>query len=207
MQNNSNYWDNYYKNNDVTNTPWSGNASVFFENIWSKFSLPKTGNLLDVGCGRGEKTRQLASMGLKVYGFDVSQTAIAEAINASKETVDAPTFFASDAADIGNAPEIKDVSFDVIVDLVATQFLSKEEKLKYLEGLKSHVKTGAKYLLNTFIKDCDEDKMEEYTPWVREIAQSPQMIEETYLVYFDQKELLSKVTPQGKVGTYILSAK
>jgi len=207
MQNNSNYWDNYYKNNDVSNTPWSGSAAVFFDNIWSKFNMPKTGNLLDVGCGRGEKATQLASMGLKVYGFDVSKTAIDEAIEISKATKSAPTFFVSDASEISNAVEIKGVSFDVIVDLVATQFLSKVEKLKYLEGLKSHVKIRTKYLLNTFIKDSNEDKMDKYTPWVREIAQSPQMIKETYLVYFDQQEFLSKVTLQGKVGTYILSAK
>lgn len=164
---------------------------------------------MDVGCGRGDKAIFLAdNYDFKVWGFDVSEVAINEAGKASKSMKNRPIFFASDAKDLDKASEIKGVNFNVIIDLVATQFMSEDDKKSYFKVLENHIiKHETFYILNTFVKDNDQDQMKGYVEWVKDIAQSPEMMKETYFKYFNIEDEWVRLTPKGKVGTYILVAK
>ena len=208
MQSKSQYWDQFYKKNDPENTPWTGSSEQFLNNIWDKFSLPDEGNLLDVGCGRGDKAIFLAdNYNFRVWAFDISEIAIKEAKEASKSMNNHPIFFVSDAEDLAQAVEIKGVKFNVIIDFVSTQFMPDQNKIDYLKALRSHIiPRETFYLLNTFVKDNEQDMMKGYAEWVKKIAQSPEMVEDTYLKYFSIEEEWVRLTPKGKVGTYILLA-
>jgi len=198
-----NYWDNYYKKNSPQTVPWTGVHEVFFDKVWEKYDLPKSGSILDVGCGRGDKAFYFANKGYYVWAFDIAKSAVKEAEKASINKN--PVFFVRDATKIGDASEIKDVRFDIVLDLVTSQFLDKESKTKYLKGLKKYLKTNQTYyLLTTFIKKDGDDPMDGYAEWVKKIAQSPKDLEEIYMKYFEIIGQMERETPKGKVGTFIL---
>ncbi|MEJ2619936.1 MAG: class I SAM-dependent methyltransferase [Candidatus Thiodiazotropha sp.] len=73
---------------------WGGDARIAtgpsqVERILAKSYVPKSGKVLDLGCGEGHLSRLLAAHGYLVTGVDVSETAIAWALEkeAGKRTV------------------------------------------------------------------------------------------------------------------------
>lgn len=187
-----NYWVEFHKNKKGLNSPWNHPGEKLLNFLFKKYDFPKSGNVLDVGTGTGSKAITLANMGFGVWAFDVTKEAFEEAQRNHREI----NFFVSDAAAIGEAKEIKDVKFDIIFDLLVTQFISKEEKEKYLAALQNHLKPNSYYILQTFYKGEGVEPSE--IPWVNKVSQSREDIEEIYGKYF---KIIDLTTKDGGKGT------
>jgi len=94
--------------------------------------FPRTGSVLDIGCGCGREAIALAKMGYKVSAVDVAagQIAVAKA-NACRQQVQI-TFAQSDGVSI----PFRDALFDVIVlwSQVLGNMASRKEQLRLLEA-------------------------------------------------------------------------
>jgi 2-polyprenyl-3-methyl-5-hydroxy-6-metoxy-1,4-benzoquinol methylase len=60
---------------------WGGNDRLAYEHQWIEHlfaygEIPKTGEVLELGCGEGHLARLLAEKGYSVLGVDISPTAL-----------------------------------------------------------------------------------------------------------------------------------
>ena len=70
------HWEARYRERE---TPWDdGQPWGPLPDLLNRFA-PPGGRLLDIGCGLGGKAAQMASLGYRVLGVDISQAAIDEA--------------------------------------------------------------------------------------------------------------------------------
>ena len=70
------HWEARYRERE---TPWDdGQPWRPLPDLLNRFA-PPGGRLLDIGCGLGGKAAQMASLGYRVLGVDISQAAIDEA--------------------------------------------------------------------------------------------------------------------------------
>lgn len=87
-----------------------------------------SGTLLDLGCGDGKLTIQFAKKGLKVYGIDISSTAISWAADRSKsQSIDA-NFQVGNVLNLPFSSE----KFDVIIDSFCFHCIIGEDRKKFL---------------------------------------------------------------------------
>jgi len=203
-----NNWDDYYTKNKPEDIPWTGASEIFLGKIWKKFNLSLKGNILDIGCARGDKSIFLASKGYKIWGIDISEVAVNISKEASKNLKNKPEFITADISKLNEVDEIKGVKSDAILDLSLSQFLKSDEKEKYLEKLSKYLKHDQTfYILLTFAKDDESDKQEEIADWVKQIAQSHKEVESIYGKYFKSLDKSRSYSNKGKSDTYILKAK
>lgn len=160
---NNTYWNNYYSTTEPQAIPWKGNSEVLLQKIISKYKLPTQGDVLDIGCGTGEKADFLQKLGYNVDAFDISEVAIEKA----KELNPDVNFFVADA---GAITDVK--KFDIIVDLLASQFVL--DKTEFLKTLPKILKQGGFYILIHFGEGV------EMTPGLKKIARTPEQIKEDY---------------------------
>lgn len=201
------YWDNYYKSRRPQEIPWTGVQVEFFNRLWKKFKLPNHGTLLDVGCGRGDKAIFFAKKGFRVWAFDISETAIKEAKKAS-ENLGNPLFFVADATRLEQVKEIKDVKFDIVLDKLASQFLSRTEKRTYLSALQQNLKPETIFILQCFGKRKQKSQFENLPKWIKEISLSPEDVKEVYGTMFNVVSHERKITGKGHVvDTYVMQVK
>lgn len=189
---NNKYWKNYYKNKSPEEIPWDNPGDKFFNFLFNKYDLPKKGNVLDVGTGTGKKAATLAKKGYKVWAFDTTEEGFSEIKNSNAKV----NFFVADAENIGSAEEIKGIKFNIVFDLLTSQFLSIKEKKSYLTGLNPHLSTNSYYILQTFYKG--NNVKPSHIPWVNKVVQSKKDIEEIYGKYFNIIDISIK---EGKKGT------
>lgn len=75
--------------------------------------IPKSGHLLEIGCGAGNVSLELAARGYEVVGVDFSNTAIRWAIENAKASNASVDFH---LADVTNLSIFKSDSFDLVYD-------------------------------------------------------------------------------------------
>lgn len=97
---------------------WGGpdrmaSGHIWLERLFSYRDLPRSGRVLDLGCGEGHYSRMLAESGYGVIGVDVSETAIAWAKEKLAETDFEIDFF---ALDLTQPDILQNEQFDLITD-------------------------------------------------------------------------------------------
>lgn len=98
-----------------------------------------TGTVLDAGCGSGENALYIASLGLPVLGFDVAETALAQArAKAAERGIDAE-FVTADALRLERLGR----RFDSVVDSGLFHTFDAEERPAYTASLASVTEPGA----------------------------------------------------------------
>ena len=97
-----------------------------------------SGTILDAGCGTGENTLYIASLGLRVLGVDVAETALALAREKARERGIDAEFAAADALELGRLGR----SFDAIVDVGLFHTFDAGERRRYVESLASVATPG-----------------------------------------------------------------
>jgi SAM-dependent methyltransferase len=98
-----------------------------------------SGTVLDAGCGSGENTLYVASLGLPVLGIDVAETALARARRKAADRGIEAEFAAADALNL----ERLDRRFDTVLDCGLFHTFDGEERLGYVTSLASVTGPGA----------------------------------------------------------------
>jgi SAM-dependent methyltransferase len=103
-----------------------------------------SGAVLDAGCGTGEHALLLASLGLRVLGVDVAETALAMAREKARERGLDVEFAVADALNLGRL----DRRFDTILDCGLFHTFDASERPAYVNSLASVIKDeGRVYVL------------------------------------------------------------
>jgi SAM-dependent methyltransferase len=98
-----------------------------------------TGKVLDAGCGSGEHTILLTSLGYDVLGIDFSPTAVEQARqNAATKGVDA-RFEVADAMDLAGGP-----GYDTIVDSALFHIFDDADRPRYVRSLHAACRPGGR---------------------------------------------------------------
>jgi SAM-dependent methyltransferase len=100
--------------------------------------------VLDAGCGTGENTLHIASLGLPVVGFDVAQTALSMARAKAADRGIKAEFIAADAFNL----ERLGLRFDTVLDCGLFHTFNADERPRYAVSLASVTKhNGTLYVL------------------------------------------------------------
>jgi SAM-dependent methyltransferase len=150
------FWDNEYKN------PEHLKLSVVQSEDLEKFTrwvirrsredvLAPKAEVLDVGCGNGRNLIFLANtFGTKGTGYDISKTAIAQAMAASKGLGLSYT-----ARTISGPLTVPDNSQSLVLDMMSSHFLNGEERLMLRDEIHRTLLPGGLLFMKTFLKDED----------------------------------------------------
>jgi SAM-dependent methyltransferase len=133
-------WDASYLNGPA---PWDiGQPQPAIARLASEGGF--MGPVLDAGCGTGENTLLIASLGLQVLGMDVAETAIAIAREKAKNSGLDIEFAVADAFHLNQLRR----SFDTVLDCGLFHTFNSEERTEYLASLASAIKhNGTLYVL------------------------------------------------------------
>lgn len=143
-------WDAAYRNEIFAGPPpWNiGDAQPEIVALIDAGKL--TSPILDVGCGVGDNSLELASRGYDVVGIDLSQTAIAAAKKAADERgLGSVTFIQGDVTKLGD-----DATFHSILDCTLFHSLPLEVRDEYLRGIHRAAAAGASLQMLVFTTDA-----------------------------------------------------
>ena len=104
------------------------------------------GAVLDAGCGTGENALHVASLGLRVLGVDVAQTAVALARIKAQERGIPAEFALADAF----ALQRLERTFETVLDCGLFHTFDDEERLRYVWSLTSVTAPGARLYVLCF---------------------------------------------------------
>lgn len=143
-----NIWENFYQKTKESKLPWGNKADGEVKEIVERIK-PKS-KILDLGCGNGKNSFYLEKKGFQVYGIDLSETAIKEAKDKTKNK---KNFI------VGNALKLpyKDDFFDAILDIGCYHSIKYKDREKYLSEVDRVLKKDGKLFLR-----CFSDKNSEY---------------------------------------------
>ena len=96
------------------------------------------GVVLDVGCGTGDNALHVASLGRRVVGVDVAETAVAIARNKAEERGLAAEFEPADALALKRLGRV----FDTVLDSALFHTFDRDERRAYAAGLASVTAAG-----------------------------------------------------------------
>jgi len=108
---------------------------------------------LDLGCGTGNYSIYLATMGFNVTGIDISPTAIKIAQENAKKRGVKCSFFVADV--LGNLNEVKG-KFDFVYDWELLHHILPEQRRIYIENVQRILNSGGKYLSVCFSEKDSE---------------------------------------------------
>lgn len=143
-------WDEFYKNTPPDKIPWGKVQADFFVELLSSGKLGEGGDAIDLGCGVGRKSIQLAKRGFNVVGVDIAEEAIRQAKqNAKNEDVDIE-FVVHDATDLSF---LNDRKFDLVLDWANLHGIEESKRIQYISEIAKHTKKGGLLVLRCFSKE------------------------------------------------------
>ena len=133
-------WDASYRDGPA---PWDiGEPQPAIVRLASEGGF--AGAVLDAGCGTGENTLHVASLGLSVLGVDVAETALAIARQKAADRGIKVEFAAADAFHLGRLQR----TFDTVLDYGLFHTFEGDERTRYVASLASvTVHKGTVYVL------------------------------------------------------------
>jgi 2-polyprenyl-3-methyl-5-hydroxy-6-metoxy-1,4-benzoquinol methylase len=128
-------WDASYHGDSPA--PWDiGHPQPAIARLASEGAF--AGAVLDAGCGTGEHTLLVASLGLPVLGVDVAQTALAMARKKAADRGSRAEFAAADAFQLESLGRM----FDTVLDCGLFHAFEGDEQTRYAASLASVTKHG-----------------------------------------------------------------
>ena len=135
-------WDASYQNGSA---PWdTGRPQPAVARLVSAGGF--AGAVLDAGCGTGENTLLIASLGLPVLGVDVAETALAIAREKAADRGIEAEFAAADALHL----ERLERSFDTVLDVGLFHSFDAGEWVRYVASLASVTEPGGTLYVLSF---------------------------------------------------------
>lgn len=110
--------------------------------------------VVDLGSGTGRNSNYFASLGAKVYGVEISKTAVAQAEKEAKEKGLAVSYYIQSMADhipVGTA------GADIIIDITSSNSLSEAERMLYISEIGRILKPGGFLFVKALAKDGDQN--------------------------------------------------
>src|SRR5690242_2604616 len=104
------------------------------------------GPVLDAGCGTGENTLYVASLGLPVLGVDVAETALALARNSASQRGIEAEFAIADALHLRSLGR----TFETVLDCGLLHTFEGDERAHYVDSLASVTGPGAQVYVLCF---------------------------------------------------------
>jgi SAM-dependent methyltransferase len=128
-------WDASYQNGPA---PWDiGQPQPAIARLVSAGGF--TGAVLDAGCGTGENSLLIASLGLTVLGVDVAETALSMAREKAKQRGIAIEFATADALHLDRLGQ----TFDTVLDSALFHTFNADERPGYVASLASVTRRDA----------------------------------------------------------------
>ena len=143
------------------------------ECAFNLFDLPKGTKILDVGCGSGIYSMQLAEMGYKVTGIDISVEMLKKAQDKALEKGLDIDFIEMDVYNL----TFEEDSFDGVFSMAAFEFI--HDDLKAIDEMFRVLKVGGQMMIGTIHLDSEWGKL--YT--------SPEMMENTVFKHSNLKTM------------------
>ena len=134
------FWESFYAEG---RSRWSGDAN---KSLVDEAGGLAAGRALDLGCGRGQYTPELARRGWEAVGIDYVPAAI-EAAAAKSRGVDGLSYV---AGDVTRLPSAHLGTFDFFLDIGCFQGLDAEQRLSHGGGVFALANPGATVLLLSF---------------------------------------------------------
>lgn len=162
-------WEKRYKSFEQGDSvPWQGARQRELKPLLEKYAIT-SGSVLDVGCGYGDKSHFLSSLGFDVVGVDISERAIKKA--RGKLTDGHTKFFVCDMRELHKNEEITKNSFTLILDILTSHFLGEQDKGKFINLCYKILRPAGYYFLDTYSSGVN-------------IATSPAQIKKLYEPHF-----------------------
>jgi SAM-dependent methyltransferase len=138
-------WDASYQNGPA---PWDiGRPQPAVVRLASEGAF--SGAVLDAGCGTGENTLHVASLGLPVLGVDLAKTALAIAREKAADRGIAVDFAAADALELDRLGR----RFDTVLDCGLFHTFDRDERPRYVTSLASVTERGGTLYVVCFSDD------------------------------------------------------
>ncbi len=115
---------------------------------------PEGLDILDIGSGTGRNANYLASLGAKVTGLEISETALALAKARAKEEGVVVDYH---LLDIGSTYPFKNEQFDVVLDVMSSNSLCEKEREVYLKEVSRVLKKEGNFFVKALCKDGDKN--------------------------------------------------
>jgi SAM-dependent methyltransferase len=132
------YYALLYRHRDVLE------AAGFISRLMAYLKLPPGSGVLDLACGKGRHSVQLAELGFNVTGLDLSARSIAEADTHARLNL---RFVRDDMRNFQLSEK-----FELVVNLFTSfgYFEDESENVRVLNQVKSHLKDGGQFVLDYF---------------------------------------------------------
>jgi ubiquinone/menaquinone biosynthesis C-methylase UbiE len=128
-------WDASYQNGPA---PWDiGQAQPAIARLASSGGF--AGTVLDAGCGTGENSLLVASLGLTVLGVDVAETALSMAREKARQRGIEAEFTIADALHLDRLGRM----FDTVLDCALFHTFNADERPEYVASLASVTRRDA----------------------------------------------------------------
>jgi SAM-dependent methyltransferase len=152
---------------------------------------PKSGRVLELGCGAGDLSLELARRGYEVSGIDIAPTAIEWAHDKARECGLSADFQVGSVLDLAN---YADDSFDLVLDGYCLHCIIGDDRPKFYAAARRVLKPNGLLHINTMWADAAlADSLPGYDPATR-----CQIWNGVALRYFGlPDELLTEVTVAG----------
>lgn len=153
------FWDQEYTKADhlALSVEASGDLEKFtrwLERQTKRAILNPTSSVVDFGCGNGRNLLYLAgSYGMHGYGCDSSSAAIKEARSLAEKAEANLHYEVRSMA--GTHPDIADQSQMLVLDMMSSHFLKKDERTLLRDEIYRILKPGGYFFMKTFLKDGD----------------------------------------------------
>ena len=127
---------------------------------------PKSGRVLELGCGAGDLSLELAARGYTVSGVDIAPAAIEWAQDKARERGLTADFQVGSVLDLAN---YADNTFDLVLDGYCLHCIIGEDRLKFYAAAKRVLKPGGLLHINTMWADAllDNGHLNGYDPATR----------------------------------------
>lgn len=145
----------YNRNKDAGLQGWDDAEELaeqisYLGQVFAHQDIPKAGRVLDIGCGAGNISFWLESLGYDVMGIDVSKEAIKWAKEKAALTESRVMFSVFDAA---RERFEADEKFDIVLDNHCLHCIIGDDRKLYLNNIFNNLKPDGIYICNTM---CDE---------------------------------------------------
>lgn len=129
-------WDAQHKRYAASD--WIDKPTLFAE--WALQFFPRTGKMLDVGCGQGQDSRFFAARGYKVIGYDFSVEALEHAYAKTPDALLGQVMYVR--ADLSEELQIADDFLDVVYSHLAIHYFDAETTQKIFDEFLGVLKPG-----------------------------------------------------------------